>query len=47
MRFEKGVRKDEVMQKALKKFQGGGGLYRHRAGEGHRAAHCAQEIWHG
>ena len=46
IRFEKGMRKDDVMHKRLPEVQSAGGcrLYRHRPGEGSRAAHHPQRL---
>jgi hypothetical protein len=45
IRFEKGMRKDDVMDKRLRKFKAPGRrLYRHRPGEGSRAAHHPQRL---
>ena len=46
IRFEKGMRKDDVMHKRLRKFKAREGVvfYRHRPGEGSRAAHHPQAL---
>ena len=46
IRFEKGMRKDDVMHQRLRKFKAPERrrLYRHRPGEGSRAAHHPQRL---